>query len=232
MDKKTIIGKIQKCLALSKSGNEHEAAAALRQAQKLMELHRVTDTELFIAGVTEATARAGAILKPVAWEAGLVFVVGRAFGCSYFFRPERPAGNWVFVGMGANADVAAYAFEVMLRQLRKSRSAFVKGECKRLVPASKVRRADLFCNAWVSAAARKIQMLAGQDGDEAAIDAYLLQHYPQMQELAVADRNANRKLRDKDHDAVVAGAVAGLASRLERGVGGAAAMAQIGSGGA
>ena len=33
-DKDAILGKIRKCLRLSKSSNEHEAAAALRQAQK------------------------------------------------------------------------------------------------------------------------------------------------------------------------------------------------------
>ena len=37
MDKKTAIDKIRKCLALSKSAEPHEAAAAMRQAQKAMD---------------------------------------------------------------------------------------------------------------------------------------------------------------------------------------------------
>ncbi|MCE6577430.1 DUF2786 domain-containing protein, partial [Acinetobacter baumannii] len=36
-DMQTIIDKISKCLALSKSANEHEAAVALKQAQTLMQ---------------------------------------------------------------------------------------------------------------------------------------------------------------------------------------------------
>ena len=37
MDKETALTKIKKCLALSKSVNEHEAAIALKQAQRLMQ---------------------------------------------------------------------------------------------------------------------------------------------------------------------------------------------------
>ena len=35
-DQDKIIGKIKKCLALSKSSNPHEAAIALGQAEKMM----------------------------------------------------------------------------------------------------------------------------------------------------------------------------------------------------
>lgn len=37
MDNKTALEKIKKCLALSKSANEHEATQALKQAQALMQ---------------------------------------------------------------------------------------------------------------------------------------------------------------------------------------------------
>ena len=37
-----ILDKIKKCLVLASSANEHEAAAALRQAQKLMEAHGIS----------------------------------------------------------------------------------------------------------------------------------------------------------------------------------------------
>lgn len=223
MDKQDVIKKIQKCLALSKSANEHEAAAALRQAQKLMELHRVTDADLFIAGVTEASATAGALRKPAAWEAGLAALVGAAFTCSYFFRGLATSGKWVFVGLGPNAEVASYAFHVLLRQLRKGRAAFIASECKRLVPASKTRRADLYCAAWVRAAAAAVHAVAPQGDEAKVIDAYLADRYPSLCELAVADRNANRKLREKDVDAVLAGAAAGREVQLNRGVGAATA---------
>lgn len=52
MNHENILRKIQKCLALSKSANEHEASVALRQAQKLMELHNVSEEGLLLADVT------------------------------------------------------------------------------------------------------------------------------------------------------------------------------------
>src|SRR5512138_3426898 len=45
MDRNKAIERIRKCLALSKSPNEHEAAAALRQAQKLMQSHDISADE-------------------------------------------------------------------------------------------------------------------------------------------------------------------------------------------
>src|SRR5690348_8415840 len=45
-DKTRAMEKIRKCLALSKSANEHEAAAALRQAQKLMQMHDLDENDL------------------------------------------------------------------------------------------------------------------------------------------------------------------------------------------
>lgn len=222
MDKQNVIKKIQKCLALSKSANEHEAAAALRQAQKLMEMHRVSDADLFVAGVAEAGTGAGAARKPAGWESHLAVVVSKAFSCSNFFRSLGASGQWVFVGLGPSAEVASYAFAVLLRQLRKSRASFIKGECKRLVPVSKTRRADLFCEAWVRAASSQVQSFADGGEEAEAIAAYLVQRYPEMKKIELVDRNANRTLREKDLDAIVAGAAAGSAAQINRGVGGAA----------
>ena len=46
MDTKRIIEKIKKCMALGKSSNAHEAAAAMRQAQKMMEQHGLTEDDI------------------------------------------------------------------------------------------------------------------------------------------------------------------------------------------
>lgn len=222
MDRKTIIAKIRKCLALAGSANEHEAAAALRQAQKLMELHRVSDTDVLAAEAAEANARSGAGSTPANWEGGLASMVSRTFGCKHFFKEGRPLGHWVFVGTGANAEIAQYAFEVLLRQLKKARAAFVKSECKRLVKASRLRRADLFCTSWVIAASVKVQDLVCEEREVAAIDAYVGQHYPTLHRLVCNDRNQGRNLREKDLSAVTAGMSAGLQAQLHRGVDGSA----------
>lgn len=228
MDKQTIINKIRKCLALASSANEHEAAAALRQAQKLMQLHRVSDTDMLAAGVCESKAKAGAIKNPANWEGALAAMVSQAFGCHSIFQSSWTAGKWVFIGVGANAEVADYAFSVLLRQVRKNRAAFIKGECKRLVPTSKTRRADLFCRAWVQTAANKVRAFVGGESDGEAIDAYLLQHYPSLKKMEMRDRNQGRNLREKDWDALAAGSAAGHAAQLNRSVGADTTPAMIG----
>ena len=56
MDKEKILDKIKKCLALSKSANEHEAAQALKQAQALMEKHEVNAVDIALSEVSEQKA--------------------------------------------------------------------------------------------------------------------------------------------------------------------------------
>ena len=68
-DRKKILDKIRKAMALSKSANEHEAAAALRQAHKLMELHGITNADIDAAEITDSLVRAGASVTPAEWEA-------------------------------------------------------------------------------------------------------------------------------------------------------------------
>lgn len=56
MNHKTkILDKIKKCLALGKSSNANEAATALRQAQKLMEKHGVTEEDIEALGYGSET---------------------------------------------------------------------------------------------------------------------------------------------------------------------------------
>lgn len=223
MDKKTAIDKIKKCLALSKSANENEATAALRQARALMEKFSVSELEMLAAEVSEANAKAGAKRTPAQWENGLAVLVSEAFGCELIFAPGWSGSAWRFIGCGAAPEVAQYAFSVLLRQVKKERAAFTKNECKRLKPANKTRRADLFCDAWVSSVARQVRQFAGLPVNKPAIDAYMAQHYSRCKPLEAIDRNDGRKLQDKDWDAVDAGHRAGKNAQLNHGVGTAGA---------
>jgi hypothetical protein len=82
MDKAKILDKIKKCLALGKSPNEHEAAAAMRQAQKLMERNGITEKDLGTIGyameVVQTSIQAGKKV-PVTLSA-IVRLLMHAFG--------------------------------------------------------------------------------------------------------------------------------------------------------
>lgn len=223
-DRKKIIDKIKKCLALSASSNEHEAAAALRQARKLMEAHGISDLEMQAAGASEYRQRAGAQASPSQWETNLAVSIADAFGCRAIFSPAvfllRPRADWVYIGCGAAPEVAGYAFAVLHRQGKRAREQHIKTALKRCKLGTKTRRADLFCEGWVSAVVGKIEAFAGNDVQSQAIDAYLATTYPSLRSLNSRDRNEGRSLRDHEFADLISGKLSGRSAELNRGVGG------------
>lgn len=111
-----IIDKVKKCIALSKSDNPHEAAAALRQAQALMRKHGIDEAGIVASEVSAADVehKSGNTARPPAWETMLMMLVGTAFGCKGMFVPapkvngRRGAGSYRYVGVTANATMASH----------------------------------------------------------------------------------------------------------------------------
>lgn len=142
VDLDKILRRIRKCLALSRSPEPHEAAAALRQAQKLMETYGVTERDVSLAKVREARTPAGRTTRcPPAWLSRLGHAVSAAFGASHYYQvhPGR-ACYYMFVGVGPRAEVAGYAFAVLRRQCTSARRTYFTG--LRGARSSRVRRAD------------------------------------------------------------------------------------------
>lgn len=219
-----IIDKIKKCMALAKSSNEHEAAAALRQAQKLMQAHGISDLDMSAAEATEARAKAGATQRPSGWETYLAGHVADAFGCKLMFTSSWARGEWAFIGTGASPEVAEYAFKVLLRQGKSARAEYINTKLKRCKPGTKTRRADLFSEGWVTSVASLVERFSAPESSESAIDAYMAIKYPSTTSLKTSDRNAERKLRDHEWRDRGAGYQAGQDAQLNRGIGGAAAQ--------
>lgn len=215
-----ILDKIKKCLALASSANEHEAAAALRQAQKLMQAHGLTDQDVAAAQAGESGVKAGAAVKPAAWETALAIEVGDAFGCWTLFS-GRCGGIWVYVGVGAAPEVCGYAFAVLLRQAKRARAEYIGTVLKRVKRATiKTRRADLFCEGWVQTAASKLTAWPATPDQDAAVQAFIGVNYPSLRgSLKAIDRNAGRNLRDHEWDDLGRGRMAGRGAVLNRGVG-------------
>lgn len=214
-----IIAKIKKCLALATSSNEYEAAIALRQAQRLMQQHGITDFDVESADIQEEATRAGASTKPASWECGLAMRVASAFDCQTYLRVDVPTGKWVFVGAAPAGEIARYAFEVMFRQVKRQRATYIKAKLKRCGPANRTRRADLFCEGWVTSATALIERFAGSAEKSARITAYLESKHA-LKGFTGTNRNAGRKLAERDYGDLVAGAAAGKDAQLNRGVDG------------
>lgn len=224
------IDKILKCLRLSKSANEHEAAAAMRQAQALMEKHSVSDQEVAAAEASQRQAKAGAKVKPANWETVLAGKVAKAFGCRLIFVSGRMAGQWSFIGAGAGPEVASYGFAVLYRQAKAARHAYVHEQLSRCKPASRLRRGDTFCEGWVQVAVGSLSALTVEPAQAAAIEAYVALQWPALNTLAPRDRNEGKSMREHDWRDLAAGRLSGKAAKLARGVGGAEERRALGSG--
>lgn len=226
MDKEKILEKIRKCLALAQSGNEHEAAAALRQARALMESHDISEAEMLAIGVGQKSARAGAVDRPAQWESLLAHGISRAFGCRLVFSSGM-IGEWTFYGCGPSPDVAVYAFEVLFRQAKKARKEHIDNALRRFKKSNKTRRADLFCLGWVSTALSSVSSWTSSELTKEALDAYRSIHFPDLGTLETRNRNEGKRLSENDYASISAGRRSGQAAEFNQGVGAAPAPLQL-----
>ena len=177
MTRAQALRRIRACLRLGASSEPHEAAAALRQAQALMREHGVSEAEAELAEVQTATRPMGRARTPPAYLVQCANMVASAMGARIIYDPMRLrsggfAGRVVFVGCGPRAEIAAYAYVVLGRQLADGRAECLRRN-RRLKRASRTRRADLWCQAWVEGAARHVQALALPSREQDLVERYM-----------------------------------------------------------
>lgn len=147
MDKEKALDKIKKCLALSKSSNEHEAAQALKQAQALMEKYEVNAVDIALSEVSEQGADRRMAVKLAEWQWAVANMISEVFGCKCYQQGDA----MVFYGLGNRAEIASYAFDVVYRQISAARREFLK-TCRARKPSNRTYLADQFCNGWMMGA--------------------------------------------------------------------------------
>lgn len=89
-----VLEKIKKCLRLATSDNPAEAAAGLRQAQKLMAMHGLTQSDLELSEVSSHR------VKSVACRDIVFHVVGHGLSLIFTEAPAREAVRRELVVMG------------------------------------------------------------------------------------------------------------------------------------
>jgi len=165
-----IIRKIQRCLDLSKSSNENEAATALRHAMALMEKHNISEEHLVNARVASHavnTVYSGRVCPR--YVRNLAGIVAQAFQVRGYIS-RRNVTKWteqftvIFYGVDLDAQIAAYAFDALASQIAHARKGFMS-ETK-ADPAAKQKLATRFCEGWVSRVGRTVQEFASPISDE------------------------------------------------------------------
>lgn len=198
MDKETALSKIKKCLNLAQSTEPHEAAAGLRQAQKLMKEFNLNQSEILASNVSEVWAKAGAKNRPALHEANLARMIADVFSCEVLFgcqfdqNRQKYIGGYYFVGLNPSPEIAAYSFSVLFKQLQASRRAYIAKELQRY-KKNKTAAADLFCQGWVVAAKSVIPLSHRTPEQNAAISAFKEINYSGQSVVVPKQRDLKNK---------------------------------------
>lgn len=200
-DRNDLLARIKKCLALGKSSNPHEAAAAMRQAQKLMAMAGVTTEDVALAGITDANLGLPSKTLP-RWHHGLISTVASGFGCECVTTRGFFGEPFVhFIGMAARVEVASYAYIVLRRQIIGARKIFIAGLSKNCKTHSKTLRADSYCEGYVLALQDKVRALTLPEDERNLLDAYMNKHHPDLEMAKCArDDDKAKKERAKQPD--------------------------------
>ena len=180
MNKEKYLAKIKKLLNLAKhSTNTNEAANAMSQAQNLMREHGLTSVDIDIMEINEAGSKgAPSHAFGVPKYMGLLAeVICRAFGVKCYMTFERnhygiARRQVIFYGPNERPQIAAYAFDVLSRQMMKARREYTASMRKSIKASTKIARGDTFCESWVQGAYQVIEDFAVTDTEATLISAY------------------------------------------------------------
>lgn len=228
-DKARILARLKKLKARAecKGSAQSEVESAKKIMAALMEEFGISDQDLAATEAHEARAKASAADKPPTWETRLVSRICRIFGCETIRDTRLEFANgrirkkreWVFIGTGSAPEVAGYAFDVLFRMCTAARKRFCGlAATKKLIPKTRLARADLYCVEWIIAATEQLTAWERTVTQSQAIAAYRGVNYPDLSDLETRDRNSGRNLRPGDYDAARAGRRDGQAANVNRGV--------------
>lgn len=176
-NKARYIQKIKKLLNKARNNSSpSEAATAMKMAQKMMQEHQLNESDFLVQEVSEsctkgAPSNATSIPK---YMAMLAEIVCRAFGVKNCFswHQGREKRVVIFYGPAERSEVAAYAFDVMSRQMMKGRKEYIASMRKNTKHTTKTSRGDVWCEAWVHGAYQVLDDFVVSDDEHKMMEAY------------------------------------------------------------
>lgn len=220
-NKNRIMDKIIRCLALSKSSNEHEAATALRQAHALMEKYNISAKDIELSDIKFKASNTRSAMRPPVYQIALANMIAKLFGCQNYMGNGTGDRSHIrvmcFVGLEIHSDIASYSYDTLFRQLKQARQAYIKTELKRVrLAKNKAARADAFCLGWVVTVRRLVEKLVPLSTDMAPIERAMRQELD-LKTTNGVDRVSKSKVRTGTND-FHNGLVAGKDAQLNHGM--------------
>ncbi|KXV68358.1 hypothetical protein AD952_14655, partial [Acetobacter cerevisiae] len=179
--KKKLLERLKKLMALSCSANEHEAASALEKAQALMREFSITEDDLDLAdyGTTESPAvfiKSGQRL-PI-YAGMLSHVMESAFGASAVWDSTGREAKVIWIGPQSKTEIAAYSYTVLARLLQKKRSEYkFVSLMQERSPGRREARADTYCEGWVTGVRSNIMPYQPSEKEKRLSDLFTRQKF-------------------------------------------------------
>lgn len=198
-DRDRALERIVKCMKLSKSSEPHESAAALRQAQKLMQQFSIDENELHgieVKSVLLLTPEPPKSRFPM-YLCALVSLVSRAFDAQPIFETGyTPTGQLrqgvrYFVA-GGRAPLVEYAHQVIWRQLTQAWADYRKTNILDTAPGER----SSFWMGWIGAVGEKVMAFGADPKEKEVVEQAMRAKYPGV----FADDAPKTKVQDVNFD--------------------------------
>lgn len=174
MDKQKALKKIAKCLELGNSSNVNEAANAIKMAHRLMLKYGLDkdDIEFIKMGKTQSTH-----LLPASISSGILRVIrgiNTKFGVEAVLLNHKGLKRVEFIGEADRAIFAAFAFDIIYREMNEHTGQFRNSFAGSGTPASEVsRRVNSFLSGWVEGALEKLPTITPDEDSTNKINNYI-----------------------------------------------------------
>lgn len=172
--KRKALQKIAKCLELGNSANVNEAAQAIRMAHRLMLKYGLEkdDIEFIKMGKTKS-----ATLLPTDISQSILKIIrgiNRRFGVECVLTNYKGLKQAEFIGMAERAIFAAFAFDVVYREMNQQTGQFRNSFQGTGTSSSEVnRRVGSFLAGWIEGALEKLPTLITDDDHDKRMTNYI-----------------------------------------------------------
>lgn len=216
MDKDKLLEKIKKCLALSQSANQHEAALALKQAQALMASAGIDESEIRLSEIKQHDINEKLAKNLSWWHWSLAHTTAQTFGCNYY----QVYPYIRFIGLKNRAELSAYAFSVLLRQIKSARRNYLKNLCEKR-PKHRQFLADQFCTGWVTGVSSVLKAFELSEEEKKVMVDHKNTYEKNLKVAQVREiKNVSYLVKKQGDMALITGVKEGKEAKLYRGMAG------------
>ncbi|MFM2482331.1 DUF2786 domain-containing protein [Celerinatantimonas sp. YJH-8] len=171
--------KIAKCLELGHSTNIHEAAQAIRMAERLMRKHGLEQSDIDFIRMGTTSAKQLLPSQPSQNILRIIRGINSRFGVEAVLLDHKGLKRLEFVGDAERAIFAGFAFDVLYREMHQQIGSFRNSFAGSGVSQHEVqRRVASFTAGWIEGALEKLPNL--NPGHSDSLDDYLDQQFKNL----------------------------------------------------